>query len=108
MESLKWKSLLLALFFGLSNCTTLTLEGQMVDIVSDRKSIKSCKFKGLVKSYSGWGGIAASGTGRRNVIVDLRNQTANLGGNVLYLRHLSSGSHITGVSMDGKAYLCKE
>ena len=94
----------------------------MVNIVSNRSEIKDCEFKGLVKSYSGWGGIAVSGTGRRNAISSLRKKNAKLrknaisslrkkaaelGGNVLYIQHLSSGSHPLGVVMDGKAYLCQ-
>ena len=64
--------LLFVVFVFMSACVSLTREGQMVDIVSNRSDVKGCDFKSLVRSYSAWGGWAASGTGRRNVIIDLK------------------------------------
>lgn len=97
---------IIALLLSVLGCASLTLKGQMVDVVYNRSSIKNCKFKGLVQGYSGWGGIAASGTGRTHALISLRNKVADLGGNVLYVPHISDGSHILGVSLDGKAYFC--
>jgi hypothetical protein len=84
----------------LTGCARLSYEGAEVRITSNPDIVKGCTFLGNVKSTSGWGGSAGTGLALSNNEKTLQNDTAYLGGNVVFI--VGSGIHST-----GEAYRCE-
>jgi hypothetical protein len=84
----------------LVGCVSLTPEGKKVRITNNPETVKGCTFLKNVRSTSTLSGnvegLAASANEKT-----LQNDTAALGGNVLYV--ISSGRHAS-----GEAYRCGE
>ena len=91
---------LILLGIALVGCVSLTPEGKRVRITSNPAAVKGCTFLKNVRSTSTLSsnaeGLAASANEKT-----LQNDTAALGGNVLYV--ISSGRHAS-----GEAYRCDE
>lgn len=81
-------------------CQTVSPAGEKVRVTSNPEVVRGCTFLGNVKSTSGWGGAAGSGIAANNTEVALREKTAKLGGNVVFMV-TSGGSKAT-----GEAYAC--
>lgn len=91
-------ALLLLSLTLLSSCVALTPAGEKVRVTTNPDVVRGCQFIQTVSATSGWGG-AAAGTGTANTEATLRNRTAKLGGNTLYLVQ-------GGVHSSGEAYKC--
>jgi len=91
----------LLVFFSilLPACVSISQKGAQVRVTNNPDVVKGCQFLGNVKATSGWGGSAGTGLAGSNTEKSLQNQTANLGGNVMYV--VASGIHAS-----GEAYLC--
>lgn len=85
----------------LSACTQLTPGGQHVRIVKDSNIVRHCHYVGHVRSGSQLGGQKK----RSRVHVDLRNKTAQEGGDVVYLTNY--GGDESSAWAEGEAYNCK-
>jgi hypothetical protein len=93
------QSVLLLFFLALlPSCVALTSEGEKVRVTTNPDVVRGCRFIQTVSATSGWGG-SASGTGTANTEATLRNRTAKLGGNTLFLAQ-------AGVHSSGEAYDC--
>lgn len=92
---------ILAILLVPSACSSTSPAGEKVRVTNNQEVVRGCKFLGNVKATSGWGGSGMSGVAANNTEVALREKTAKLGGNVVYV--VSSGVHAT-----GEAYNCEE
>ncbi len=98
---------ILFLFFNMyfTGCATmLTTKGALVRVTNYFEDIKNCKHLGQITSSSGWGGFAATGIGFESAINELKNKTAEMGGNVVLIQTISNT--MGGTRMIGDAYLC--
>lgn len=94
---------LFAMMLFIGGCATLTPQGSTVRVVRDIRIAGDCKYITPVSSSSSWGGLA-SGLAFDNAMNELKNKTAESGGNtVLMSESLSSWG---GTRMVGDAYLC--
>ena len=50
-----------------------------------RKRENGCRYIKRIEAYSGWGGLAATGTGRRSAYAKLKNEAGRLGGNIVFV-----------------------
>jgi hypothetical protein len=90
----------------LTSCsTTLTANGAKVRVVRHSEKTRTCKRLAEVKASSMMGGLFA-GMAYEKSINEVKNQTAEAGGNVVEL--LDSHNGWSGTNMIGNAYLCKE
>lgn len=80
-------------------CISASPAAQNVRMTSNPEVVHGCKFLGNVRATSGWGGHAGTGIAGHNTDVALREKTAKLGGNVVFV--VQSGIHAS-----GEAYLC--
>jgi len=85
----------------LVGCISASPAAQQVRMTSNPEVVKGCAFLGNVRATSGWGGPAGTGIGSHNTDVALREKTAKLGGNVVFV--VASGVHAS-----GEAYRCPE
>lgn len=103
---------------GLSGCAAIsaTSSGEKVEVVTEAPSKYSCKFLGDVYGSQGnWftGDITSNknlAKGSRN---DIKNETAELGGNVVHVQDSKTtnawfASGTTNHVLVGKAYKCKD
>lgn len=87
-----------------TGCASLSPEGQRVRVTVNPDVVRGCEFVGNVKTSSGWGGSAAGNMGEDQVQIKLQNETAKLGGNVLFLTsNEAGGATARGI---GEAYKC--
>lgn len=88
---------------ALAGCMTVTPEGQRVRVSTNGAAVQGCEFVGNVNSSSMMGGVA----GMDRTQADLQNQTAALGGNVVFLSTLHAGAELgAGARTTGEAYRC--
>jgi hypothetical protein len=80
-------------------CISASPAAQNVRMTSNLEVVHGCKFLGNVRATSGWGGHAGTGIAGHNTDVALREKTAKLGGNVVFV--VQSGIHAA-----GEAYRC--
>ena len=85
--------------------TSLSARGSMIRDASDA-SVAPCKFVGRVQGSSGWGGAAASETGKHNAMNDAREKAADLGATHVVWR--SARADGGGGMADGEAYRCPD
>jgi hypothetical protein len=91
------------LAIGVTGCVSLTPEGQRVRITNNPDVVRGCEFVGNLRSGSMLGG----GTGEERAQVDMQNETARLGGNVLFLTSSHGGPNLgAGAWSAGEAYRC--
>lgn len=93
------QTILGALLLVGAGCVTVSPEAESVRVTSNPDVVRGCRFLGNVDATSGWGGSAGTGLAQSNTEKALRNKTAKLGGNVLFL--VASGIHSS-----GEAYAC--
>jgi hypothetical protein len=93
-----------ALLF-ITGCAGLSPEGARVRLTNNPDVVKDCTFIANVKGKSGWGGAAGGSIGEGQVETKMKNQTAKIGGNTLYL--ISSKSEFASWGV-GEAYRCPE
>ena len=94
---------LTALAIVATGCVSLTPEGQRVRITNNPDVVRGCEFVGNLRSGSMLGG----GVGEERAQVDMQNETARLGGNVLYLTSSYGGANMgAGAWSSGEAYRC--
>jgi hypothetical protein len=84
----------------LAACITASPAAEKIRMTSNPEVVRGCKFLGNVRATSGWGGSAGTGIAGHNTDVALREKTAKLGGNVVYV--VESGIHAS-----GEAYFCE-
>lgn len=84
-----------------AGCISASPAAQAVRRTSNPEVVHGCKFLGNVRATSAHGGAAGSGIAAHNTDVALREKTAKLGGNVVFV--VQSGIHAS-----GEAYLCAE
>lgn len=85
----------------LTGCISTSPAAQKVRITNNPEVVRGCKFLGNVRATSGWGGPAGSGIAAHNTEAALREKTARLKGNVVYVV-------ASGVKATGEAYKCPE
>lgn len=85
----------------LTGCVSASPSAEKVRTTSNPEVVRGCKFVGNVRATSGWGGAAGTGIAGHNTDVALREKTAKLGGNVVYV--VEAGIHAS-----GEAYLCED
>jgi hypothetical protein len=90
----------LAAVLAFAGCVSITPQAEHVRVTNNPNVVKDCAFVGNVKSLSGWG----SGLGPENNERALKNDTAALGGNVLYVVSQTSGGGFARSA--GEAYRC--
>jgi hypothetical protein len=81
-------------------CLSLTPAGQRVRITNNVEVVRGCEFLANVKSDAAFGGV----NGEHSILIQLQNDTAALGGNVIYLD--SRGGGFGGSLRVGEAYRC--
>ena len=88
--------------FALCACVTaLTQAGSQVRVTSNADVVSGCEFLGQVAGSS-QSGVASRA--ERDVMNELRNMAADLGGNVVFLTTSTSG--YAGRASVGEAYRC--
>lgn len=80
-------------------CISASPAANAVRMTSNPDVVRNCKFVGNVRATSGWGGHAGTGIAGHNTDVALREKTAKLGGNTVFV--VASGIHAA-----GEAYSC--
>lgn len=88
-------------------CTSLSPAGQRVRVTNNADVVRDCEFVGNVKASSGWGGPAGGNIGEDQVQVKMQNETAELGGDVLFLTSAKAGGYGGSSRGIGEAYNCK-
>jgi hypothetical protein len=89
-----------------SACSSLSPAGQHVRVTANPDVVRGCEFVGNIKASSGWGGPAGGNMGEDQVQVKMQNQTAELGGNVLFLTSNKAGGYGGSSRGIGEAYKC--
>jgi hypothetical protein len=79
-------------------CISASSAAQKVRTTSNPEVVRGCRFLGNVRATSGWGGAAGTGIAGHNTDVALREKTAKLGGNVVFV--VQSGIHASGEAHD--------
>ncbi len=95
------------LFLLLSSCvyTTLTPEGAKVRITANPDVVRPCTLVGEVKGADHWnGGIAGQGAAEETATRELKNRTAAMGANVVFVT--TSHTNTSGSVQRGEAYKC--
>jgi opacity protein-like surface antigen len=85
---------------ALVGCISASAAAEKVRTTSNPEVVRGCTFLGNVRATSGWGGSGGTGIAGNNTDVTLREKTAKLGGNVVYV--VESGIHAA-----GEAYQCE-
>lgn len=80
-------------------CMSASPAAQKVRITGNPDVVRGCQFLGNVKATSGFVGGAGTGIGSNNTEVALREKTAKLGGNVVFIV-------TSGVKATGESYAC--
>lgn len=88
----------------IAGCMSVSPEGQKVRITTNGGAIQGCEFVGNVNSSS----MMAGAVGLNRTEADLQNQTAALGGNVVFLNTSFSGAGKLAMAArtTGEAYRC--
>lgn len=90
----------------LAGCTSLTPAGERVSVLRNPNDVLPCQKVGYqISSGSGWGGVF-SHIGADNNDADLRNQTAQLGGDTFLILHERGGGAFASPSILGQPYRC--
>lgn len=87
-------------------CASLTPEGQHVRVTTNPDVVRGCDFVGNTKASSGWGGPAGGNMGEDQVQTKMQNETAKMGGNVLFLTSNKAGGYGGSSRGVGEAYRC--
>jgi hypothetical protein len=88
-----------------SACATkVSNQGASIRVTNHPEDVKNCNYLGQVTSSSGWGGFAATGVGFESAMNELKNKTAEMGGNTLLTQVVSNT--MGGTRMIGDAYKC--
>lgn len=90
----------------LGACASLSREGQRVRVTTNPDVVRGCEFVGNTKASSGWGGPAGGNMGEDQVQTKMQNETAKLGGNVLFLTSNKAGGYGGSSRGVGEAYRC--
>jgi hypothetical protein len=88
-------------------CASLSPAGQGVRVTVNPDVVRGCEFVGNVKASSGWGGPAGGNIGEDQVQIKMQNETAELGGDVLFLTSNQAGGYGGSSRGVGEAYNCK-
>ncbi|MCP5245748.1 MAG: DUF4156 domain-containing protein [Burkholderiales bacterium] len=108
--------ILLIVFCGLSGCSAISAkpEAQSVVILKEAPDAERCRFLGEVAGSQGnW--FTGAYTSDKNLLMgarnDLRNETAELGGNTVYIQHVSNSGRYeasgnANTTIIGNAYDC--
>jgi Domain of unknown function (DUF4156) len=89
-----------------TGCASLSPAGQRVRVTANADVVRSCEFVGNVKASSTFGGPVGGNMGEDQVEIKMQNETAELGGNVLFLTSNRAGG-FGGLSRGiGEAYKC--
>lgn len=67
------------LLVGATGCASVPSHQAALVREVTQDAVDGCEFLGAVKGISGWGGVAASGTGRNNAVVSAKEKAAALG-----------------------------
>jgi hypothetical protein len=86
-----------------TSCVSHSPGASAVRLTNNPEVVKNCTFIANVSGTSGWGGAAGQSIGARQVETKMKNQTAQMGGNTLYLVSTKGGFTPRGV---GEAYHC--
>lgn len=117
MQKIKF-SILVVVSLVLSGCAAIsaTSSGERVEVVTEAPSKYACKFLGDVYGSQGnW--ITGDFTSNKNLAMgsrnDLKNETAELGGNVVHVQDSKTtqswtANGTTNHVLVGKAYKCKD
>jgi hypothetical protein len=105
LDSLVLAVLCALVFLLIIGCAGLSPEGARVRLTNNPDVVKDCTFIANVRGTSGWGGAAGGSIGDRQVETKMKNQTAKIGGNTLFLIYSKTGFTPRGV---GEAYRCPE
>jgi len=89
-------------------CAGLSPEGARVRLTNNPDVVKDCTFVANVKGKSGWGGPAGGQIGEDQVEIKMKNQTATIGANTLYLISSKAGGYGGSSRGVGEAYRCPE
>jgi len=95
--------LIVAFFMLLAGCASTSPEAERVRVTNNPDVVHQCKFLGNVHASSGWGGLAGS-LGEADVETDLRQKTADLKGDTVYI--VNASSNRGGARGIGEAYRC--
>jgi hypothetical protein len=90
----------------IAGCAGLSPEGAGVRLTNNPDVVKDCIFVANVKGKSGWGGPAGGQMGEDQVEIKMKNQTAKVGGNTLYLISSKAGGYGGSSRGVGEAYRC--
>lgn len=91
----------------LAGCVSLSPAGQRVRVTANPDVVHGCEFVGNITASSGWGGPAAGNIGEDQVQTKMQNETAELGGNVLFLTSNKAGGYGGSSRGIGEAYKCQ-
>jgi hypothetical protein len=92
---------------GAISCISTTPEGSKVRITTNPDVVRACKFLGEVRGTERmWGGTAGQGAAQDNAVNRLKNKTAEMGGNVVFLN--SATTNTSGSTQIGEAYRCAQ
>ena len=91
-----------------TGCAGLSPEGARVRLTNNPDVVKDCTFVANVKGKSGWGGPAGGQIGEDQVEIKMKNQTAKIGGNTLYLISSKAGGYGGSSRGVGEAYRCPQ
>ena len=93
-----------ALTLALAGCLSMTPQAENVRVVRNANEVKDCRSLGNVEATSGWGSFATAG-GFANNKTQMRNETADRGGDALLI-HTERGGGFLSHSM-GEAFRCQ-
>ena len=94
-------------FVLLSSCVynSLTPEGAKVRVTSNPDVVRPCTLVGEVKGADHWnGGMAGQGAAEETAMRELKNRTAAMGANVVFIT--TSHANMSGAVQRGEAYKC--
>lgn len=91
----------------LAGCASLSPGGKRVRVTANSDVVRGCEFVGNVKASSGWGGPAGGNIGEDQVQTKMQNETAELGGDVLFITSNKAGGYGGSSRGIGEAYNCK-
>ena len=113
-----FKSIILIPALAMTGCSAIQIlpEAQGVEIVNEAPDASKCKFLGeIVGSQGNW--FTGDITSNKNLVVgarnELRNETYQLGGNLVYIQDMKNTNAYgsmgtTNTTAIGKAYDCTE
>ena len=84
----------------------LTPSGGRVRVTRNPEVVKNCKYLNYVQGADHFnGGLAGQGAAEENAMRRIRNNTAMIGANTVYITSITTGT--SGSSIRGEAYFCK-